>query len=136
MSRVRPQGTVPKAGSERSSDRASGPIDASGGGANLGRVLEFLVLHDSPKKADELTGSGDGGDLGRFFGVDAVEELEETVLSLPGMSDDVGRLAQLAFLELSRDRRSIPVFPCSLDEDVAAAAVAGLGDGALTNAIC
>ena len=67
----------------------------------MGRVPNLEILHDSPEKADEFTGNSDGGDLGWFLGVDAVEELEETVLSLPCMSDDVGWLAHLAFLELS-----------------------------------
>jgi hypothetical protein len=54
----------------------------------LGRVLNLEILHDSPEKADELTGGGDNGKLGWFLSVDAVEELEETVLSLPcGDSD-------------------------------------------------
>jgi hypothetical protein len=135
MSRVRPQGAVPDAGSERSSDRASGPWNASGGRANLSRVLNVEILHDSPKEADEFTCSSDGGDLGWFLGVDAVEELEETVLSLPGMSDDVGWLTHLAFLELSRDGRPVSIFPGSLDEDVATATVTGLGDGAPARAI-
>ena len=102
----------------------------------MGRLLDLEILHDSPEKADEFTGGGDGGDLGWFLGVDAVEELEETVLSLPGMSDGVGWLAPLAFLELSRDGRPVAIFPGSLNEDVATATVAGLGDGALASAIC
>ena len=57
----------------------------------MGCILDLEILHNSPEKADEFTGGGDGGDLGWFLGVDAVEELEETVLSLPGMSDDLGR---------------------------------------------
>ena len=83
-------GAVPHAGSERISDRASGPRDASGGRTKLVGVLDLEILHDSPEKADEFTGGGNGGDLGWFLGVDAVEELEETVLSPPGMSDDAG----------------------------------------------
>ena len=101
----------------------------------MGPILDFEILHDSPKKADELTCSCDDGELRWFFGVDAVEELEETVLSLPGMSDGVGWLTHLTFLELSRHGRPKSVFPGGLDEDVATAAVAGLGDVPLTNAI-
>jgi hypothetical protein len=101
----------------------------------LCRILGLEILHDSPKKADELAGGCDDGDLRRFLSIQAVEELEETMLSLPSMSDDVGRLAHLAFLELSRDGRPISIFPCSLNEDVATATVAGLGNGALADAI-
>ncbi len=101
----------------------------------MGRVLNLEILHDSPEKADELTGGGDNGKLGWFLSVDAVEELEETVLSLPCMSDDVGWLAHLAFLELSRHGRPVSIFPGCLDEDMATATVAGLGDGAFTDAV-
>ena len=41
----------------------------------------------------------------------------------------------MAFLELSRNGRPVSIFPGSLDEDVATAAVAGLGDGALASAL-
>ena len=102
----------------------------------MGCILDLEILHDGPEKADELTGSGDGSDLGWLLGVDAVEEVEETVLSLPGMRGDVGGLALLAFLELSRDGRAVSILPRSLNEDVTTATVAGLGDGALASAIC
>ena len=98
-------------------------------------VLDLEVLHDSPEKADEFTSGCDSGDLGWFLGVDAVEELEEAGLSLPGMSGGVGWLALLAFLELSRDGRPIPIRPGGLDEDVATGAVAGRGDGSFGKAI-
>ena len=101
----------------------------------MSRVLDLEILHDIPEKADELASGRDNGKLGWLLSVDAVEELEETVLSLPGMSDDVGRLAQLAYLELSGDGRPVSIFPGSLNEDVATATVAGLGDGALASAI-
>jgi hypothetical protein len=101
----------------------------------LSRVLDVNLLHNSPKEADEFTSSRNHGELRWLSGVDAVEELEESVLGLPGMSDDVGWLALLAFLELSRDGRSISVLPRGLNEDVATATVAGLGDVAPANAI-
>jgi len=101
----------------------------------LGHILDIRVLHNRPEKADELTGSGDDGDLRWFPTVDTVEKLEEAVLSLPGMSDDMGWLSSLAFLELSRESRSISILPSSLNEDVATSAVTGFGDVTLTNTI-
>ena len=111
------------------------PEDTSCSGWLLGHVLDIHNLHHGPKKAGEFAGGSDNGELSWFLSVDAVEELEEAVLRLPGVSDDVGWLAGLAFLELSRDGRPIPVFPGSLDENVATAAVAGFGDGAPTHTI-
>jgi hypothetical protein len=101
----------------------------------LGRVLDVEILHDSPKKASQFPGRCNDGQLSWLFGIDAVEELKEAVLSLPGVSDDVRWLALLAFLELSRDGRPIPVFPGSLNEHMATATVAGFGDGALSHTI-
>ena len=101
----------------------------------MGHILGIEILHDSPKKAYELAGRSDDSELRWFPSVHAVEELEETVLSLPGMSNDVRRLAQLAFLELGGYGRPVSILPSGLDEDVATAAVTGLGDVTLTNAI-
>jgi hypothetical protein len=101
----------------------------------LSHILDVNILHNSPKESDEFASNCDDCELRRFSGVHAVEEFEEAVLSLPSMSDDVGWLALLAFLELSRDGRPISILPSGLDEHMAAATVAGLGDGSPTNAI-
>ena len=92
-------------------------------------LLDLEFTHHRPEEADELTSHGDDGDLRRFPVSDAVEELVESVLGLPGMSDHLGRLAPLSSLERLAHRRSVPIVPGGLDEGMAAAAVAGLGDG-------
>ena len=95
-----------------------------------GRLLGFEITHDGPHEAGELAGYGDDSDLGRFPVRDAVVELVEPVLRLPGMGDDGGRLPVLSLLELLAHGGSHPVVPGGLDEHVATSTVAGLGDGA------
>ena len=63
-----------------------------------GRLFYFVITHDRPEEADELTGYGDDGDVRRFAVCDAVKGLVETMLGLPTMGDHAGRLAALSLL--------------------------------------
>jgi len=102
----------------------------SGGGAHLLELGDIDVAEHGPKEADHLTGDGGDGDLGGLLDGEAVKEGVETVLALPGVADDSGVLTLLAPLEGCADGGAFAVLPGSLDEGVAHAAVAGLGDGA------
>jgi hypothetical protein len=97
--------------------------------------LVFQFVHGGPEEADELTGCGDGGDLRVFSGGNSVEELVQTVLSLPRVSDHVRRLTTPTFLEIDADGGPVSVLPGGLHQNVATPAVAGLGDGPLVLAI-
>jgi len=83
-----------------------------------------------PEEADHLTCDGGDGDLSGLLDGEPVKEGVETLLALPGMADDTGVLTPLAPLEGGADGRTVSVLPGGLDEGVAHAAVAGLGDGA------
>jgi hypothetical protein len=51
--------------------------------------------HRGPEEANEFTSDGDRSDLGGFPEGDSVVDLVESVLSLPGVRDDVRGLALL-----------------------------------------
>jgi len=103
---------------------------SSGGGAHLLELGDIDVAEHGPKEADHLTGDGGDGDLGGLLDGEAVKEGVEALLALPGVADDSGVLTLLAPLEGGADGRTVSVLPGGLDEGVAHATVAGLGDGA------
>ena len=114
-----------------SSCRASGPQFRLCGRVQRGRLFYFVITHDSPEEADELTGYRNDGDVRRLPMCDTVISLVETMLGLPAMGDHGGRLAALTLLEFDANRGSVPVVPGSLNEHVTTPRVTRLGDGAL-----
>ena len=101
------------------------------GRVQRGRLFYFVITHDSPEEANELTGYRNDGDVRRFAVSDTVIGLVETMLGLPGMGDHPGRLAAMSLVELDANSGSVPVVPGGLNEHVATPRVTGLGDGAL-----
>lgn len=65
-----------------------------------------------------------------LLGGEAVKDLVETVLALPGVCDDGGVLVFLASSEGRPHGGPLSIVPGGLHEDVANAGIAGLGDGA------
>jgi len=104
-------------------------------------VLDLLELRDveltkgGPEEPDEFTGHRSSGDLARLLGSQSVKDLEESMLALPGMCDDGRTLTVMSAFETGAERGSFAVVPRGLNEDVAYASVAGLGDGALSSAL-
>ena len=72
----------------------------SGGFAQASCLFDFEFVHHGPEEAHEFASDRDRGDGGWSPASDAVEELVEMVLSLPGMCHDLGWLSVLSRLEL------------------------------------
>ena len=103
--------------------------------------MDLLELRDveltkgGPEEPDEFTGNGSSSDLARLLGSQSVKDLEESMLALPGMGDCGRILTMLSAFETGAEGGSLAIVPGGLNEDVADASVAGLGDGALSSAL-